>query len=80
MIAAAIVLSAAAIWWWRSDRRALYVIYGSGLISLPILAYLTYLEVIVIEAICAWCVAYAVAVVGTWAASFFILRQTSDRA
>ena len=80
LMAAAITLTAALIWWRRSERRTLHVIYGLGLVSLPILAYLTYLEVFVIGAICTWCVAYAVAVVGTWATSLVILRQTSDPA
>ena len=30
------------------------------------IAYLTYLEVVVIGAVCVWCVAYAITVVAGW--------------
>ena len=53
---------AGAIAWWRAaDRRGLLAAYGIGLASLPVLAWLTYLELAVIEAICIWCVTYALA-------------------
>jgi uncharacterized membrane protein len=53
-------------WWLRADRRALLVAYVIGLMSLPFLAWLTYLELFVIEAICIWCVTYAILVVAGW--------------
>jgi uncharacterized membrane protein len=66
-LAASSVLLGAVAWWWRtSDRRALAAAYVIGLASLPFLAYLTYLELFVIHAVCVWCVAYAIAVVGGW--------------
>ena len=62
------VLTIACARWWRSaDARALYAAYGLGLASIFAVAYLTYLEVFVIEAICIWCVAYAVSIVAGWA-------------
>jgi uncharacterized membrane protein len=54
-------------WWWRtSDRRGLAAAYVIGLVSLPFLAFLTYLEVFVIHAVCVWCVGYAITVVCGW--------------
>ena len=56
-----IVLAAARSGWWRrADRRALYAAYGLGLAGILAVAYLTYLELFVIDAICVWCVTYAV--------------------
>ncbi len=37
-----------------------------GLLGLLAVIYLTYLELFVIEAVCVWCVSYAVTVVGGW--------------
>ena len=55
-----------ALAWWRSgDRRALLAAYGLGVLGVIAIAYLTYLELVVIEAVCLWCTAYALAVVVT---------------
>lgn len=65
--AASILTTIAAVAWWRGgSRRWLLVAYVLGLAALPFLAYLTYLELFVIHAICIWCVAYAVTVIGGW--------------
>jgi len=62
------LLTVASARWWRSaHQRALYVSYGLGLAGIIAVAYLTYLEVFVIEAICVWCVAYAMSIVAGWA-------------
>jgi len=53
----------AGLWWRRRDRRALLAAYGLLLLATLAVAYLTYLELFVIEAICPWCVAYALTVV-----------------
>jgi uncharacterized membrane protein len=50
--------------------------YVIGLASLPFLAYLTYLELFVIHAVCAWCVAYAVTVIAGWLVA---LREMTRR-
>lgn len=64
---ASILTTIAAVAWWRgASRRWLLVAYVVGLAALPFLAYLTYLELFVIHAICIWCVAYAVMVVAGW--------------
>ena len=57
------VLACSVAWWRRADRRALLVAYGLLLLGTLAVAYFTYLELFVIEAICLWCVSYAVAVV-----------------
>lgn len=58
-----VLLVLAGLWWRRRDRRALLAGYGLLLLATLAVAYLTYLELFVIEAICPWCVAYAVTVV-----------------
>lgn len=61
------MVTAAAIGWWRhSSRRSLLTAYVLGLASLPVLAYLTYLELFVIHAVCVWCVAYGLTLVAGW--------------
>lgn len=76
LVSAATALGALA-WWLRADRRGLLVAYGAGLASLVPLAYLTYLELFVIHAICAWCVTYAVTVVGGWLAAVVAYRSAA---
>ncbi len=58
-----VLLVLAGLWWLRRERRALLAAYGLLLLATLGVAYLTYLELFVIEAICPWCVAYAVTVV-----------------
>ena len=80
-VAYSIVALAASIVWWRAgDRRALYLLYGMGLLGLLAVIYLTYLELFVIEAVCVWCVSYAVTVVGGWIVAVIALRADGRRA
>jgi uncharacterized membrane protein len=69
------VLACSAAWWRRADRRTLLVAYGLLLLGTLAVAYLTYLELFVIEAICVWCVAYAVAVVVSLGVAGLALRR-----
>jgi uncharacterized membrane protein len=62
----AALLAAAMAWWRRADRRAVYASYALGLLGVVAVGYLTYLELVVIEAICLWCVSYAVTIVIGW--------------
>jgi uncharacterized membrane protein len=71
--ASAVTLVGALLWWLRADRRGLLASYVVGLLSLPVLVGLTYLEIFVIEAICIWCVSYAVVVIAGWAAAGWVL-------
>ena len=67
VVFSAILFAACLAWWWRADRRALYVAYGLGLAGVIAVAYLTYLELFVIDAICVYCVTYAITIVTGWA-------------
>ena len=68
-------LVGALLWWRRRDRRGLLLAYLLGLASLPIMAWLVFLEVAVIHAVCLWCVAYAVAVIAGWIVAMIALRD-----
>ena len=70
----AIIAVLGVIWWRRGDRSALLVAYGLGLFGVLFVAYLTYLELFVIHAVCAWCAAYAVTVVLGWLIAGAALR------
>jgi uncharacterized membrane protein len=65
-------------WWRRAERRALYAAYGLGLAGIIVVVYLTYLELFVIEAICVWCVSYAVTIVVGWLAAAIAAWATSE--
>jgi uncharacterized membrane protein len=53
-----------ALWWARTrDPRAGYAAYALGLAGVVVEAYLVYLELFVIHAICLWCVAYGITIV-----------------
>jgi uncharacterized membrane protein len=64
-----VLVALAATWWRRANRRVLLVAYGMLLLGTLFVAYLTYLELFVIEAICVWCVAFAIAIVVAMARS-----------
>jgi uncharacterized membrane protein len=73
-----VALVVAAIGWWRrADRRVLHAAYGLGLVGIAAVAYLTYLELFVIEAICIWCVTYAITIVVGWLLTVAAVRSTS---
>jgi uncharacterized membrane protein len=74
--ASMVTLAASVVWWRGGSRRALLGAYVIGLAALPFLAYLTFLELFVIHAICIWCVAYAAAVVAGWLVATVVLTQT----
>lgn len=63
----AVLLAAVAGWLRLGDRRLLWAAYGLATLGVLFVAYLTYLELFVIHAICIWCVGYAIAVAATWA-------------
>ena len=74
----AVLLVATGVWWRLGDRRALYVAYGLGLLATLMVAYLTYLELFVIHAICTWCVAFGLTVVVGWIGAVVALRQSGS--
>ena len=79
-IAFSIVIGAADLrWWLTADRRALVLVYVLGLAGTLVEAYLVYLELFVIHAICVWCAAYGVTVVvGAIGASLSLWRTRVD--
>jgi len=78
--ASLVTLVGALLWWLLADRRALLLAYVIGLLSLPFLAWLTYLELFVIEAICIWCVTYALLVIaGFGLAGVTLMRADPPR-
>ncbi len=71
-----LAVGCALAWWRRADRRALLAVYGLLLLGTLAVACLTYVELFVIHAICAWCVAYAVAVVLALGVAGLALRRS----
>ena len=64
-------------WWRLGDRRALVVAYGLGLFGILFVAYLTYLELFVIHAICVWCVGYGLTVAVGWVVALAAVRTSA---
>lgn len=73
-----VILVAGVVWWRMADRRALYVLYGLGLLATIVVGYLTSLELFVIHAICTWCVLYGTTVVIGWLLSILELRRSGS--
>jgi uncharacterized membrane protein len=73
-----VIVAAAIAWWRRAARPALYVAYGLGLVGVAAVAYLTYLEIAVIDAICLWCVSFEITVVVGWTLAILALRSVPD--
>jgi len=71
----AVVLGAGLRWLVAGDRRALLLAYGLGIPGTLAIAYLTYLELFVIKAICAWCVVYGTTVVAGLIVAALALRR-----
>ncbi len=70
----AVLLAASFRWWRAGDGRAVRLAYALGLVGLVVIAYLTYLELFVIEAVCIWCVGYATTVVAGVVVAALALR------
>lgn len=68
------LVALAARWWRAGDRRALTVAYLGLLAGTMGVAVLTYLELFVIHAVCAWCVSYAIAMVAALITAGLALR------
>jgi uncharacterized membrane protein len=76
-----VILSAA--WWRAADpriaERALLAAYGLGLVGTFVVAALTYLELFVIDAVCAYCVTYGAAVIVGFVVAALAFRTASGR-
>ncbi|HET7678372.1 MAG TPA: vitamin K epoxide reductase family protein [Candidatus Limnocylindrales bacterium] len=65
--------------WWRTGARSpLMAAYVVGLVALAGVAYLTFLELVVIRAICSWCVVYGVGTLAAWVVSLLLLRRPPE--
>ena len=67
----------AGAWWRRADRRALLAAYTMLLLGTLFAAYLTYLELFVIDAICPWCVSFAISIVVSLVIAGLAMRRSS---
>lgn len=72
-----VLVALAAVWWLRADRRALLGLYALLLFSTAFVAYLTYLELFVIEAICPWCVSYAITTIVSLVLAALAMRRST---
>ena len=63
------------VWSRWGDRRALLGAYGLGLFGILFIAYLTYIELFVIHAVCVWCVGYGLTVIVGWLVAAASLRR-----
>ncbi len=71
-----LILVGCAVRWWRwSDRQALLVAWMLLLLGTLTVASLSYLEVFVIHAICAWCVGYATTILLSLVVTGLALRR-----
>lgn len=78
VLAAVTTLAGALVWWRLADRRGLLVAYLVGMASVAVVAYLTYLEVAVIGALCAWCVTFALCTVAGWLLAVAAVRSGGE--
>jgi uncharacterized membrane protein len=71
-----ILLALVSRWVRARGRSVLLATYVLALFGVAFVAYLTVLEVVVIHAVCIWCVSYAASVVVTFAAAAWLVRST----
>jgi uncharacterized membrane protein len=64
------------VWTRSGDRRAISAAYALGLFGVVFVGYLTYLELFVIHAVCAWCAMYGLTVVIGWLVAARSLRRS----
>ena len=75
-----ILLGLIVAWWRTGDGRLLLAGYAQGLVGVVIALYLRYLELFVIHAICAWCVAYAATILFGWITLVLVQRRVNRAA
>jgi uncharacterized membrane protein len=74
---AVLLVVATAAWWWLADRRALQAAYALLVLGTLFVAYLTFLELFVIRAVCIWCAIFAVTTVLGLALAAMAIRRTA---
>jgi uncharacterized membrane protein len=77
MAYATAVLATVLAWWRTGDRRALVATYLLGVVGTMGAAYLMYLQLFVIHAICVWCMAFDTSVVVGLVAAVVVYRRTA---
>lgn len=70
-----VLLAVVAAWWRTGNPRLLLAGYAQGLVGVVVVLYLRYLELFVIGAICAWCVAYGATILFGWIALLVVQRR-----
>lgn len=75
-----VLVTACAVWWRGARSWALYLAYGLGLAGTIAVAYLTYLEIFVIGAICVWCATFGLTVVAGWILAAVVAMRGPARA
>lgn len=71
-----VLLGLVGAWMWLADRRLLWASYALATLGVVFVAYLTYLELFVIDAICIWCVAFAASLLAAWALLVLEMRSS----
>jgi uncharacterized membrane protein len=72
-----VLLGLLVAWLRLADRRLLYAAYALGLLGVVFVAWLTYLEIFVIQAVCIWCATYAASVIATWIGLAVAVRRAA---
>jgi uncharacterized membrane protein len=80
VIFSGVLLGLVTAWWRTGDGRLLLVGYAQGLVGVVLELYLVYLELFVIGAICAWCVAYGATILVGWLALVAVQRRAARAA
>jgi uncharacterized membrane protein len=73
------VLALVVGWWRTGERRALMAAYALGLVGTMFVAYLFYLQLFVIHAVCTWCAAFDTLVVAGFIAAVVTYARTAER-
>jgi uncharacterized membrane protein len=73
------ILALVVTWWRTGDRRALMATYALGLVGVAFAAYLVYLQLFVIGAVCTWCAAFDALVVAGFIAAVVTYVRTAER-
>ena len=74
------LVAATAAWWWLADRRALQGAWALLLLGTAFVAYLTFLELFVIKAVCIWCATFAITIVAGLGVAALAIRRTGEGA
>lgn len=80
IVGSAVLLGLALAWWQSGDRRALALHYGGSLLGVIFEAYLVYLQLFVLHAVCIWCATYGLSVILGFALALIAWVRTPEGA